>query len=232
MVIVRRPGSIRLLAGLLLLGIPLFLLNLWVTQKGRGPLEPEHWRWVGIEAAWIFLCVVWVLNARLRAFWLTAALSVTLLYGNMWFLVRTKNYALAFYALFLLILSALFLVYLYRALRVPYFEPGRRWFEGLPEFLPRIEAELRVGDAVVPARLSTLGEEGCFAFPLPMRALAAEPDSVRLKVGALELDCAVQSMTKTKDGLGRGLRFLAATPDDEKDIRDFIDRVRSAGYVD
>jgi len=232
MVIVRRPGRLTFLAALLLLSIPLFILNLWVMQKARGPLNRELWIWAGIEAAWVLFCVGSILGARMRGFWLTCTLSLTLLYGNLFFLLRTKNYALAFYALFLLILSALYLAYLYRALREPYFEPGRRWFEGLPEFLPRIEAELRSSQSSARARLSSLAEEGCYAYPVPGEALTAEPDAIRLKVGDLELECAVQSVTKTKDGLGRGLRFLTPTPDHEKDIRDFIDRVRSSGYVD
>ena len=72
---------------------------------------------------------------------------------NLHYLVATKNYALAFYALFLLIVGGIYCLHLYRNLSEAYYHAGQRWFEGQPVFLPRIEADLSVGDKTYPGAL-------------------------------------------------------------------------------
>jgi hypothetical protein len=141
-----------------------------------------------------------------------------------------KNYALAFYALFILILSAMYSVSLIKNLKETYYQSGKRWFEGRPKFLPRIEAELRFDGQMVPARLSRLGEEGCYAYP-HFGTKIEKVEGIALKLGDLHLDCAVELISHSRDGSGNGLRFVAGSADQQKDIKDFIDRLRSAGYV-
>ncbi|MBI3556126.1 MAG: hypothetical protein HY074_07670 [Deltaproteobacteria bacterium] len=234
MPLIRRPRQYTLLSFIMLLAIPIFILNVWVMQKGvlAKVLHPESYFWMGIEAGWVFVTIFWLLKAKWRGFWSVLVLSGVLLGVNMHYLVATKNYALAFYALFLLIVSGIYCLHLYRSLSESYYHPGQRWFEGQPIFLPRIEAELQTGGKSIPARVSRLGLEGCYAFVNPAVALGLDKvDTIELKLGELCLGCAVESVSRSKDGTGRGLRFLATSADQHKDIRDFLDRVRSSGYV-
>ena len=234
MPLIRRPRQYTLLAFLMLLAIPIFMLNIWVMQKGviAKVINTDSFFWMGIHGLWTLVTVYWLLKASWRGFWSVVLLSAVLLGVNLHYLVATKNYALAFYALFLLIVSGIYCLHLYRSLSEAYYHPGQRWFEGQPAFLPRIEADLRAGDKSFPARLSRLGLEGCYAFANPSDSPDPDQvDAIELKLGDLFLACAVESVSRSKDGTGRGLRFLATSADQHKDIRDFIDRVRSSGYV-
>lgn len=236
MSIVRRPRQFTLLASLILGAVPVFALNLWVMQKGPilKILTVEHRTWVIVQAVWCLITFRWLLQARWRGFWSFVAMSGVLLAGNIYFLLATKNYALAFYALFLLILAGVYAIHLFRSLREAYYHSGQSWYEGRPVFLPRIEAELKLKERAVSARLSRLGEEGCYAFAAPNADALPKNEKVEgivLKLGDLSLDCAVELVSQTKDGVGHGLRFVAGSADKKKDILDFIDRVRCSGYV-
>lgn len=239
--ILRRPPQYALLASLILLSIPIFMLNMWVVQKGSviKLVQSDRVWWIAAQAVWTLITFYWLWRVRWRGFWSFLALAALMLVGNVFFLVSTKNYALAFYALFLLILSALYAAHLYRNLREPYYESGQHWFEGEPRFLPRLEARLRFDDQSVPLKLSRLGIEGCYTYfegtgneaEVVSRLRRDTLSNVHLKLDELELECAVQLVSQSKDGKGRGLRFVRESADQDKDIRDFIDRVRSAGYV-
>lgn len=230
--IVRRPPQYTVLASLIWLAVPIFLLNVWVVQKGSVAklIQVERLYWIGAFAAIVLVTFRWLLKVKWRGFWALVALATAMLIGNIFFLVTTKNYALAFYALFLLILAALYAAHLYRHMKEPYYESGQHWFEGKPRFLPKLEAALQDGESITPVKLSRLGVEGCYAFT-EVATQVGKVDGIQVKLGDLELNCAVELVSQSKDGMGRGLRFIRASADQDKDIRDFIDRVRSAGYV-
>lgn len=226
------------MAALLLFCVPIFALNLWVLNKGAWSkfLEPWKIQVLVVEAVWTLLTAHFVMRASWAGFWLFAVLSATMIGANLYFLLVLKNYALAFYALFLLIMAGLYLLNLFKLLHEPYYRSGKRWFEGVPRFVPKVEAHLKgeqeaEGDAR-RARVSRLNHEGCYVFTdAPIKPSEPAPSKVVLKLGDLHLECAVELITRSKDGLGQGLRFLADSADRQKDIKDFIDRVRSSGYV-
>lgn len=233
MPVVSRPRQHLVLSLTILVAIPIFFLNVWVLQKGAiaKVLQREMLVWMSAQAVWVLVSMYWLLKATWRGFWSTTALASAMFGLNVYYLVFTKNYALAFYGLFLLIIAGLYCLHLFRSLKEPYYSPGQQWFEGRPIFLPRIEAELRAGTRQLSARLSRLGIEGCFAYPRQLGLDADGIESIELKLGDLRFSCAVELISRTKDGAGRGFRFVASSPDQNKEIRDFIDRVRSAGYV-
>jgi hypothetical protein len=207
------------------------MLNLWVIQKGSlsRALAPDMLAWAAAEGAWTLLTMVFLMRASWIGFWSFVALSAAVLGANARLLFLTRNYALAFYGLFVLILAALYALHLFRSLGEAYYHSGQRWFEGRPRFIPEVEAELKTADVAVPTRLSRLGIEGCYAFP--KAAVGAEPATIALKLGEFSMVTAVELVSRTRDGAGRGYRFIAASADEKKDVREFIDRVRSGGYV-
>jgi hypothetical protein len=225
------------MAALLLLSMPIFALNLWVMNKGAWSklLDPWKLQVLGVEALWTLMTARFILQASWAGFWLFFVMSSVIVCANLYFLFALKNYALAFYALFLLIMAGLYLLNLYKLLHEPYYRSGKKWFEGLPRFVPNIQAEIKSqaqGAETSPARVSRLNHEGCYLYS-EKAGLAAfnAPSEVVLKLGDLRLECAVELITRSSDGMGQGLRFLADSADRQKDIRDFIDRVRSSGYV-
>lgn len=234
MPVVRRPRSYTALSLMILWAIPVFFLNVWVLHKGvvAKVLQRESYTWMAVQAGWTLITLFWLLRASWKGLASAVLLSVAMFGANLFFLVSTKNYALAFYALFLLIISLLYCLHLYRSLAESYYHSGQRWFEGRPRLLPAVEVGLRAGEQLVPARLSRLGIEGCYAYPLGKEKFDPRDfEAIQLKLGDLKLECAVELVSRSKDLAGAGFRFVADTSDGSKDIRDFIDRVRSAGYV-
>lgn len=237
MAVIRLPRQYKALSGLVLASIPVFVLNLWVMQKGINfkTLGKDKLIWIAVEAVWALLTFYWLSRAKWTGFWSVVTLALVLLSGNIYFLITTKNYALAFYALFLVILSGLYALHLYRSLQETYYHPGTRWFEGRPPFIPRLEAELKAGGKNIPVRLSRLGTDGCYAFTRDGEVFPAEfnrSEAIAFKLGDLGLDCAVELISQTKDKSGQGLKFIVSSADQMKDIKDFIERIRSSGYVD
>jgi len=234
MSVVRRPRPYTVLSLMVLWAIPVFFLNIWVLHKGAlaKVLDQESLVWMSIQAGWTLLSLFWLLRASWKGFLSVVLLAATMFGANLYHLISTKNYALAFYALFLLIIALLYCLHLYRSLGEAYYHSGQRWYEGRPRFLPALEAALKAGDRIVPARLSRLGIEGCYAYPEAGPALRPDSfDSIELKLGDLKLDSAVLLVSRSKDGAGSGFRFVAESADRSKEVREFIDRVRSAGYV-
>ena len=239
MQIVHRPKSHTIHSLYVLLAIPVFLLNLWIMQKGPFVrlFDEKNLPWIILQAVWVLICCWWLLKAQWRGFWSLWLLDTLLLWGNLYFLVKTKNYALAFYALFLLTISILYFVHLYRILKESYYHSGRHWYESLPAFLPRIEVELWFEDknrerVSIEAKLSRLGVEGCFAYPIKETLIKDRLfQEIYLKLNETKLSCPVELVCVTEDKQGAGLRFIADSEDQRKDIWDFIDRARSLGYV-
>lgn len=237
MSLIRRPRQYTFLVSLGFLSIPVFALNIWVMQKGplAKAFTPDKLILVGAQALWAVIAIHWLLKAAWKGLGAFVAMSLVMVGANLYFLFALKNYALAFYALFLLILSGLYAFHLFRNLGEAYYRSGQRWFEGRPELMPRVAVELMSGNVSVPARLSRLGIEGCYAFinthgDNPGTDLD-EVDRVTLKLGDLALECAVELISQSRDGTGKGIRFLINSADQHKDVSDFIDRVRSSGYV-
>ncbi|MEW6055868.1 MAG: hypothetical protein AB1540_04565 [Bdellovibrionota bacterium] len=232
MQIVRLPRQHLILSLLVIVAMPLFILNLWVVQKDATiRLEPHTKMWVyGLQATWMLATLRWLTQVKWIGFWSVSIMSAALLAANAYFLLFTKNYALAFYALFLLIVSVLYCLNLFKSLGEVYYSSGRRWFEGAPRFLPKVEAAIRTSDAKIPVKLSRLSVEGCYVYPIEAQSLE-NADDIYLKLGDLEVNCAVELISKERSTAGRGYRFVVSSVDHHKDVRDFLDRVRSAGYV-
>src|SRR5258708_3007791 len=126
-----RPAKLWFLALIIGLGIPLMALNISVYQKAsvlRG-FSLEGQRLLVVQSIFVLIAMQLILKGSWKAFWVFGITSGTMLWGNVYFLVNTKNYGLAFFALALLILSAFFSVHLYHTLKQVYYRSGCRWYE-------------------------------------------------------------------------------------------------------
>ncbi|MGE4232317.1 MAG: hypothetical protein AB7F43_03220 [Bacteriovoracia bacterium] len=243
MKIVHRPRRLFFLGITSLVCIPLFAVNLWVYKKV--PLQTfwtrENIILLSLAGVWTLLTSLWVLQAKWKGFWSFLALGTIVLWGNLFFLVTSKNYSLAFYALFLLILFFNYLSKLYKTLREPYYNSKKRWYQGIPHFIPILEANLSSPqNSGFLVHLSSLGTTGFYGYleknSYPSPALIEQISEVELKLGGLKLNSAVELISidydKQKQGfVSGGFRFAKTSPDEQKRIHDFIDRVQTMGLL-
>ncbi len=239
--------KLRTLTLLWLLSLPIFFLNLWVLQKGdptrkllqEYALLAKPQLLLIIELAFLFLGIIWLKSAKKISFFLVLGWSMFCVTSNLHFLIKTKNYALAFFIIFLLILCTSYLQALYQTLAQPFYNSKKRWFEGLPSFLPKLEGLLTFKDPyieITPLKFSSLEETGCFTystnsdFLVPIKKLPKK-GLLQLKSDDLELKCDVHLVSKDKKAPGWGLCFNVKNADEQKEMLEFIDRIRSLGYV-
>lgn len=231
----KRPTNLRLISGASFLVVPIIILNLWVYAKGLPRfLSVQHFHIAGLTA---FVMATTLFLLLRRASWIGFCLGIIittlLVSGNIYFLTNTKNYALAFYGLFIVIISTFFHISLFKLLLASYYQPGVYWFEGAPRFIPRLKAVLQLSeDKSIDVRFTKLADDGCFVYAESLS------DVKRYRAGTLAIELNgsrvishVETITTLTRCGGLGLRFIYKDFDSGKDMRDFIQTVRSAGYA-
>lgn len=236
MKLMRITKDIKNQALLLLGSIPLFVLNLWIIQRSnnikfefqnftKGKLLVLSLVYIG----WMIINIYTLLKAKWFSFWSTLVCAGILIAVNTNIVILRNNYALAFYVLFILIVSSLYLISNYQTLSQPYFNSKRRWFEGLPKFFPVIKAEISDGFNINEAKISNLNEDGCYVYTNePVKKV----ENVRLYYGKRECVLPVDWIISSDHGQGIGLKFNIKNADNKKEVSEFIDKARSLGYVE
>ena len=226
-----RPKELWLLVFAVLALVPAVALNFSVLEKAPvwRIFTNSNLEVLSFLLLWILATCNWVYKARWRGFWSVGILGSVILYGNVYFLIRGKNYGLAFFSLGLLVLFAFITVNLYQVLLRPYYHSGRRWYEAAPRFIPHLSAVVMGRAQEITARVCRLDAEGCFLFT---ESKVEDPQQVTLYLGQHKVACPVHLVGRTKDdGCGVGMIFQIKNPDDGKDLLDFIYRIRSFGYA-
>ncbi len=236
MKVVKITSEIKNQAALLILSIPMFILNLWVVQRSNNIkleiqdfLQGKLFALLTIFTVWAAFNLYSLLKARKVSFWSNLFLALTVIVIDTNIVILRKNYALAFYVLFLVITTALYLLANWKLLAQPFFNSKRRWFEGLPKFYPGIKAEISDGQDSYPASVSNLSEVGCFIYSA---SELSKIELLELSFGGQSCSTHVNWITSSKEGFGAGLRFTITSLDQEKELKEFIDSARSMGYVD
>lgn len=101
----------------------------------------------------------------------------------------------------------------------------------IPEIQAHLYEKTKVGEtAGVEADLSVLEENGCFAFPkFGKKVKEVERILLTLKEQSVEINARIISLDP--EGSGCGLEFNLLSLDQRKEMRDFLNHVRSKGYV-
>ncbi len=122
-----------------------------------------------------------------------------------------------------------------QALRRPYYDSRRRWWESYPKPLPGLRAFLfpcEGSEQSCSVRLSNFGSQGCFVFSED-RKIPFTAGFIRIESGdRILLEAVVDPVISTKDGFGLGLRFQdgAYAGDWSKDLKDYLGFLRRSGY--
>lgn len=229
------------LSVLYLLTFPIMFLNIWAVHKGNFQkfLAPDVIKIVAVATVWNFITFYLLFRVRMAGYYSALLFSCSLIFINIIYLIQQKNYALAFYGLFILIVSALYLMSIYQSLTEPYFYSGKRWFEGTPRLLPKLTALLYMSDgSEQKTQISRLNESGCFVCD-PDVGIQTNPKIDYKKVNRIDislysqvLSLDVEMTAASRTFSGAGFYFLTHNQDSIKDLKDFMNRVRSNGYVD
>lgn len=133
-----------------------------------------------------------------------------------------------------------------KALTLPYFQSRRKWWEVRPKAVPGISARVLAKGSrasgeednkrkpnLVPVRVVNFGAQGCFIF-FENNSSVVEPESIEFDYSeGSVLTLPVESVIKTYDQLGAGLRFLPTkNSDEEQDLQDYLLHLRRSGYVE
>ncbi len=236
MKVIRLTKDIKQQIGYLLLGIPMFILNLWVVQRSNNiKLELTDFTkgklliFLSIFALWTIVNVIALLKARWFSFYSTFALVMSVIVVNVNIVLLRKTYALAFYVLFILIVSSLYLISNWKTLKMPFYNSNRRWFEGLPKFYSGILTEASDGMNTYKVQISNLNEFGCFIY---LTEKVDNIKAIRMKISNYTYETETVCVTKSDNENGKGLLFSIGNSDRVKEISEFIDRARSYGYVE
>ena len=237
MIIVRRPAKHLLHFLLSLIAIPVFLLNLWVIEKGQlvRLLTKEKLIMSIVVTVLVLFSFAFLMKARKKGLLMLGGIASWAIGLNFYYLIVSKNYALAFFDLFLIILSSMYLLSTYKILKLAYYNSKKMWFAGVPKFIPQISAEIDEHSGKLKGRVSNLDHDGCYVFLTKSKFLNG-PRSVQLHFKDRTLECDVVAVSKilncAEDAQGWGLSFNFKNADQQKDISDFIELVRSSGYVE
>lgn len=236
MKLMRVTTDIKKQALLLLGSVPLFILNLWIIQRSNNlKLEPASFTKGKLLALtiiyliWISLNIFTLLRAKWFSFWSTLVCAALLIFVNTNIVILRNNYALAFYVLFILIVSSLYLISNYNTLIQPYYNSNKRWFEGFPRYFPILKAEISDGFTVSDAKVSNLNEHGCYVYSAEK---LKKVDNIRIFFSKTECLLPTEWITSSDQGQGYGLKFEIKNFDFKKEVIEFIDNARSMGYVE
>lgn len=222
----------------LLLFIPAAAVE--VVLLTRAPVWNLPWRMMGIWAAAVALiCIplaVWIAHSRRGAWYLAAGFGGCWSVLNFWFAFKNRNPALAFYALFLILLWGVILLWTRREMSRSFFSSGLRWFQGAPRTVPGLQCEL--SGAAGPLRVSRLDLDGAFlvasreeSFQLPTHPGA----EMIFLYKDQKIRCAGTVVAHLGDSIdsatGAGIRFHGMSPDARKELGDFVESLRGEGHV-
>lgn len=196
-------------------------------------LPLEHLRWVGAATLAVLAPLSWRLILGRRG----SFASVAVLMGLMCLALAIRALLMrgtlqGVWTLTVTALCVALLAWIRQQLEQPYFEPRMGWFAGLPRELAPIEAHLNGAGGV---RVARLAPAGAFVFadrgqapsgPGMVLELAFKGRKVRMS-GDL-----VRQFSHPGSGWGVGIKFRPPTPDERKDLGDFLNVVWSHGHAD
>jgi len=111
---------------------------------------------------------------------------------------------------------------------------GKKWYEGLPQGIPNLLCQIKPG--AKPAKVNRIDRQGLIIFGLPdvignLRKVELDLE-LSHQASAKKIICKAQIMSRQKDPLILGLKFKDLTADQQKDLGDFVEKLKGEGYED
>ncbi len=238
------PG-LRTSACLLLLFVPLAALETIIVSRSPWwnlPLRNMGF-WASMVAGCLVPLVVFIMRGQRWAFRAAATFILTWIVLGAWVSIRTRTPALGFFSLFMTLFSGGILIWLRQEIRRSFMDPRIRWYESLPKPIPQLECVH--AESTESFRVSRLDERGCFVYleksnekelkrTWKQSGVFKKTPVYRLgfKFGVHTLICSGYLRSELTKAQGAGFEFCRLSPDEKKELGDFVELLRGHGYVE
>jgi hypothetical protein len=236
MKVISAPSGLKWAAAAVFLTVPIAMLQAIVMA--RAPWWALPLRSMAISAIWATLASVFVsvflLRARRGFYWVLVGL------GTLWAVlsalaaIRSRNPGMGFFTIFLGVFLGLLASWVKHEFGRSFFDPAMEWFEGAPHSIPAVDCEVGEGARKTRLKVSRLDEEGAFLYRLGTLEVPVRKSRMELAFHFRdrEVRCTAMPMLLFKrNSEGVGFRFEGNTPDQQKELSDFIETLRGEGYV-
>ncbi len=153
-----------------------------------------------------------------------------------------RNPNLAFFTLLLVGYWGGLLIWLKREISRSFFDPRLRWFHGLPKPIAGLTCEISIGggssgeERTVSFGVCRIDQEGAFVFkdlaPLESAEISrSTPSTLNFQFRERRIRCQGTLVRLMQDKLGAGFQFGNMSPDQHKQLGDFVEILRGEGYV-
>lgn len=235
MKVISVPSRLRFATAAVLLSVPLVALETIIaTRSPWWRLPYPAIRLWGLVAILFFVPFgFWMSQGKRWAFRLTVGMGALWCGLTAWLSLRSRNPSLAFFGVLLGAYWTLMYAWLRHEMQRSFFDPGLRWFQGLPRPIPSLECEIQ-GEAGGKVRVSRIDQDGAFLFAnAPLAAFSAEGGERDLifQFREARVSCRGVPVRTLDDRLGAGFQFLGMSPDARKDLSDFVENLRGEGHV-
>jgi hypothetical protein len=229
------PRGLRWAAAAVFLTVPIAASQSMVMARAPWwalPIRPME-----VAALWACVCSVFIsgflLRGRRSFYWVLVGAGVLWLALSALAAVRTQNPGMGFFTIFLGVYFGLMTSWVKLEFERSFFDPNMHWFEGAPNSISSLSCEVVADEKKVPAKVSRLDEEGAFVFVegtgIPLSKSKSE---LVFRFRDREVRCFGRPMLIFKrNAEGVGFRFDGNTPDQKKELGDFIEALRGEGYV-
>jgi hypothetical protein len=242
MKVISAPSGLRWAATAVFLTAPIATLHTVVMARAPWWALPIRSMEISAGEALVLSSIVsvFLLRARRSSYWALCGIGLLWAVLSAFAAVRTQNPGLGFFTIFLGVFFGLLTSWVNHELSRSFFDPHMQWYEGAPHSIPSLGCDVVAGDERTPLKVSRLDEEGAFVFgSLPGAGALAKKIPLRNQKSELvfrfrerEVRCQGLPMLLFKrSSEGVGFRFEGNTPDQKKELWDFIEMLRGEGYV-
>jgi hypothetical protein len=230
--VVSLPLKLKMAAIVLLLAIPFAGLETVLVAKAPWWHLPLHSIeiWCLATAMLVVPLISWILAGRGWAVKVTGVAGIVWCVLSAWVSIRTRDTVLALFTVSLGLAWYLYFQWLKRETGRSYFDPRISWYQSLPKPLSGVVCKLASGDKAREVRVSRIDHDGAFLFSerggIAMKDVLALVFSFRGR----EIHCRANAVKLMDDGMGAGVRFVGMSPDERKELGDFLEMLRGEGH--
>jgi hypothetical protein len=233
MKVINAPSGLKSAATAVFLTVPIAAAQSVVMA--RAPWWALPLRSMEIGALWAcgMSAVTWffLLRGKWLFRWFLVGAGAVWVFFSAIAAIRTHNPGMGFFTIFIGVFFGLLSSWVKHEFGRSYFDPSMRWFEGAPKSIPALHCEVVSKTGKTSMKVSRLDEEGAFLFGNENPVLGAKSELV-FRFRDREIHCAGVPMLKYRRNTeGVGFRFDGNTPDQNKELGDFIETLRGEGYV-
>ena len=188
--------------------------------------------WTAIATAVFFPLIYGTANGRKAALYLMNLLGVVWCAASGIMAIRMLSPNIGFFTVFLILFWFMIGQWLQYDLGRPFFDPGIRWYQGLPPTIPGIRCLLTQGPHQIELKVSRLDHDGAFVFSPDGNSIdlnASNMAELQFFFRNRQIRCQGAPVRVLKTSAG--FCFSDIPPDTKKDLGDFVETLRGEGYV-